>query len=274
MTDTTDPTTLTAPRPLALVTGASSGIGLELARELAEAGHDLVVAAEDAGLEIAAEGLREAGGAVQPVRVDLRSAAGVDELWAAVRGTGRDLDVAAVNAGVGVGGPFLETDVEAEVALVDLNVTSTVRLTKLVLRTMAARGTGRVLLTSSVVADVPGTYQAVYGASKAFVLSFAEALQEELRGSDVTITALLPGPTDTAFFERAGMLDTPVGRAAKDDPADVAAQGVAALLAGRSKVVAGSVASKAQGLAGRVLPDALLAKVHRAVAQPDDRREA
>lgn len=273
MTDTTEPATLTAPRPLALVTGASSGIGLELAQQLGAQGFDLVIAAEDAGIQIAAEGLRDTGAAVVAVQVDLRLPAGVDELWTATRGTGRDVAVAAVNAGVGVGGPFLDTDVEDEVALVDLNVSSTVRLTKLVLRDMTARGTGRVLLTSSVVSTMPGSFQAVYGASKAFVQSFAEALQEELRDTGVTVTSLMPGPTDTAFFDRAGMSDTPLGRADKDDPAQVAAQGVAALLAGRARVVAGSVTTKAQGLAGKVLPDALKAKLHRAVAEPDDHRD-
>lgn len=273
MTDTTEPSTLLAPRPLALVTGASSGIGLELAQQLGEQGFDLVVAAEDVGIEIAAEGLRGTGAAVVAVQVDLRPAAGVDELWAAVTGTGRDLDVAAVNAGVGVGGPFLETDVEAEAGLIQLNVVSTVRLTKLVLQAMTTRGSGRLLLTSSVVSAMPGSFQAVYGASKAFVQSFGEALQEELRDSEVTITTLQPGPTDTDFFDRAGMADTPVGRKDKDDPAAVAAQGVEALLAGRATVVAGSVASKAQGLAAKVLPDALTAKLHRAIAEPDQPRD-
>lgn len=273
MTDTTEPSTLLAPRPLALVTGASSGIGLELAQQLGEQGFDLVVTAEDVGLEIAAEGLRGTGAAVLAVQVDLRPAAGVDELWAAVTGTGRDLDVAAVNAGVGVGGPFLETDVEAEAGLIQLNVVSTVRLTKLVLQAMTTRGSGRLLLTSSVVSAMPGSFQAVYGASKAFVQSFGEALQEELRDSEVTITTLQPGPTATDFFDRAGMADTPVGRKDKDDPAAVAAQGVEALLAGRATVVAGSVASKAQGLAANVLPDALTAKLHRAIAEPDQPRD-
>ena len=189
-------------------------------------------------------------------------------MWSAAAGTGRTLDVVALNAGVGLGGAFLDTDIEAEVGVIDLNVTSTVRLAKLVLRDMVARGSGRVLITSSIASTMPGTFQSVYNASKSFLQSFAEALQEELKDTGVTITSLMPGPTDTNFFARAGMLDTTVGRGTKDDPLAVARQGLQALRDGRAKIVAGSVKTKLQGVANTVLPDAVKAKAHRKMAEP------
>jgi uncharacterized protein len=259
---------MTDPRPLALVTGASSGIGFELARRFAEAGFDLVVNAEDAAIDTAAAQLRGSGTAVSAFRADLRTADGVQALHAAVQATGRPLAAAALNAGVGHGGPFVENDLDAELAIIDLNVTSTVRLAKLVLRDMVARDEGRVLFTSSIASTMPGSFQAVYNASKSFVQSFAEALVEELADTGVTVTSLMPGPTDTEFFERAEMLDTRVGAGSKDDPAQVARQGFEALMAGEQKVVAGSLSTKAQGMANSVLPDRLKSKAHRKMAEP------
>ncbi|MGY1642228.1 SDR family NAD(P)-dependent oxidoreductase [Geodermatophilus sp. SYSU D00703] len=259
---------MTEPRPLALVTGASSGIGLELARQFAGAGFDLVVNAEDAELTPAAAQLRESGTTVQEVRADLRTIAGVEAVWAAVQATGRPLAAAALNAGVGQGGPFVENELEKELAIIDLNVTSTVRLAKLVLRDMVARNEGRVLFTSSIASTMPGSFQAVYNASKSFIQSFAEALVEELEDSAVTVTSLMPGPTDTEFFDRAEMEDTKVGAGTKDDPAQVAKQGFEALMKGEDKVVAGSLKTKAQALANDVLPDRLKSKAHRQMAEP------
>ncbi|MGY1704915.1 SDR family NAD(P)-dependent oxidoreductase [Geodermatophilus sp. SYSU D00697] len=259
---------MTGPRPLALVTGASSGIGLELARQFAGAGFDLVVNAEDAELTPAAEQLRAAGTTVQAVQADLRTAAGVEALWAAVQATGRPLTAAALNAGVGQGGPFVENELEDELEIIDLNVTSTVRLAKLVLRDMVARDEGRVLFTSSIASTMPGSFQAVYNASKSFVQSFAEALVEELADTGVTVTSLMPGPTDTGFFDRAQMQDTRIGAGEKDDPAQVAEQGFEALMKGEDEVVAGSLMTKVQGAASAVIPDRLKSKAHRQMAEP------
>jgi short-subunit dehydrogenase len=260
-------------REFALVTGASSGIGLELAREFAEHGFDLLVAAEGPDIEAAASGLRSTGAEVVAVQVDLATAEGVEKLYARVTAVGRPLDAVAINAGIGVGGPFLGTDLQDHLRLIHLNVTGAVHLARLVLVDMAARGDGRVLFTSSVAARMAGPYESTYAASKAFVLSFAEALRVELKDRGVTITALMPGPTDTNFFSRAGMEDTKLGRSKKDDPRKVARQGFEALMAGKDHVVAGSAKSKAQAVVASVLPDRAAAALHGSMSKPrsDDR---
>ncbi len=259
---------MTGPRPLALVTGASSGIGLELARQFAEHGFDLVVNAEDAELTTAAEQLRAAGTTVQAVQADLRSAESAQAVYDAVTATGRPLAAAALNAGVGKGGPFVENALEDELAIIDLNVRSTVVLAKSVVRDMAARGEGRVLFTSSVASTMPGPYQAVYNASKSFVQSFAEALATELRDTGVTVTSLMPGPTDTEFFDRGDLTDTKLGQGPKDDPAQVAKQGFEAMMKGETKVLGGSLLSKAQAVVNSVLPDRLKSAGHAKMAEP------
>jgi short-subunit dehydrogenase len=264
MTDTTP----AGARPLALVTGASRGIGYELARQFAENGFDLVVNSEDDGLQAAADRLRGTGADVRTARSDLRDRRGVEELYAAITGGGRPVDAVALNAGVGLGGPFVDNDLDAELSIIDLNITSTVHLAKLLLRDMVRRGSGRVLITSSIAATMPGTYQAVYNASKSFLQSFAQALQSELSSTGVTVTSLMPGPTETDFFRRAEMLDTPVGQSSKDDPTEVARQGFRALMAGRDKLVAGSLQTKASGVASDVLPDAVKAALHKKMAKP------
>lgn len=254
----------------AVVTGASSGIGLELAALFAENGYDLLLCAEDEGLEAAAERCRSAGSVVQTLQRDLRTAAAVEELHAAIVANARPVDAAAVNAGVGRGGAFVETPLADLMEVVELNVASTLHLTHLLLSDMVGRGEGRLLLTSSIASTMPGSYAAVYNASKSFVQSLAEALQDELRDSGVTITSLMPGPTDTNFFHRAEMDDTLLGQGKKDDPADVARQGFDALLAGKPKVVAASLATKAQELGAKVLPDRAKAALHRTMAEPQD----
>ncbi|SNR61401.1 SDR family NAD(P)-dependent oxidoreductase [Blastococcus mobilis] len=258
-----------ATRPLALVTGASSGIGRELARQFAENGFDLIVAAEDVELDDAVEELRAIGGAVAPVSVDLTKRNDVERLVAAVRGAGRPLDAAALNAGVGVGGAFLETSLDAEIALVELNCIGTMHLAKRVAQDMADRGAGRILFTSSVASQAPQPFQAVYGASKAFVQSLALALREELSDRGVSVTALLPGPTDTEFFDRADATDTRLGAMEqKDDPALVARQGFDGLMKGEASVFAGSLASKAMGRLSAVTPGPVAAKLNRQVTEP------
>ena len=257
-------------RPLALVTGASSGIGLELAKLFVAAGYDLVVNAEDAELATAAAGLRAAGARVDAVQADLRTPAGVERVWAAVQHQGRALDAAALNAGIGLGKAFVDEDLDQALALVDLNVRSTTHLAHLVLRDMVGRDTGRVLVTSSIASTMPGAFQAVYNATKSYLQSLVEALQEELKDSAVTLTSLMPGPTETEFFARGDLLDTKVGQAKKDDPADVAEQGFQAMLKGERRVVAASLTTKLMEAGNKVVPDALKAKAHRQMAEPQD----
>jgi uncharacterized protein len=254
----------------AVVTGASSGIGYELARQFAEHGYDLLVAAEDEAIEQAAADLRRDGRTqVTAVRADLATYEGVERVYAAVRESGRDVDAIALNAGRGIGGDFTrETELADELNVIDVNVTSTVHLAKRVLPDMVARGAGQVLFTSSIASTMPGTYQAVYNASKSFVQSFAEALRAELNDTGVSVTSLMPGPTDTNFFHRAEMDDTRVGAGPKDDPAQVAKQGFEALMKDKEKVVAGSLKTKAQGVMSHVLPDRAKAEMHRKMAEP------
>ena len=257
-------------RPLAVVTGASSGIGLELARQFVDHHFDLIVAAEDAEIAVAAAVLRaESSGSVEHVQVDLRDEQGVADLYARIRADGRPLAAMALNAGHGQGGAFVDTDLADELSIIDLNITSTVRLAKLVLRDMVTAGEGRVLVTSSIASTMPGSFQAVYNASKSFLQSFTEALQEELKDTGVTLTSLMPGPTETDFFERADMADdTRVGTSRKDDPAKVAKQGFEALMAGKDRVVGGGLKTKVQEAAGKAMPDKLKAAMHRRMAEP------
>lgn len=264
----TDPTAPAGPRPLALVTGASSGIGLELARQFASGGFDLVVTAEDAELAAAATSLREAGGEVLAVQADLRGRDGVERVWAAVQERGRPLEAAALNAGVGLGRSFVDEDLDEALAVVDLNVRATTSLAHLVLRDMVARDRGRVLFTSSIAATMPGAGQAVYNATKSYVQSFAQALQAELSGTSVTVTSLMPGPTATEFFQRGRLADTPIGQGPKDDPAEVARQGFEALMAGRRRVVAASLLTRAMELSNKVLPDRVKAAASKVMAKP------
>lgn len=262
------PRVMTDTKPLAVVTGASSGIGFELAKVFADNGFDLLINAEDEGLDRAAEQLRANGARVQPVQADLSTYGGVEQLYAAIVATGRSVSAAALNAGVGQGGAFVDNDLADEIRIIDLNITSTVHLAKRLLKDMVARDDGKVLVTSSIASTMPGSFQAVYNASKSFLQSFAQAVQSELHDTRVTITALMPGPTDTNFFRRADMDDTRIGQASKDDPAQVAKQGFDALMEEKDKVIAGSAKTKAQGAANKVLPDRLKAAAHRQMAEP------
>jgi uncharacterized protein len=249
--------------PLAVVTGASSGIGYELAKLFAENGFDVLAAAEDDAIATAAA---EIG--AEAVQVDLAEPAGVEELYRRIGG--RPVDALALNAGIGAGGAFAtDTDLQQELTIVDLNCRSTVHLAKLVVRDMVARDAGRILFTSSIASTMPGPFQAVYNASKSFVQSFALALRNELKDTSITVTSLMPGPTDTEFFERADMLDTKVGASdSKDDPADVARDGFEALMNGDERVVSASASTKAQGRFSRAMPDSVKAGMHRRMAEP------
>jgi uncharacterized protein len=256
-------------RHYAVVTGASSGIGLELAKEFARNGYDVLIAAEDAGLTDAASEIESLGTTVETCQTDLATPQGVETLADRVAASGRQVDVLALNAGIGVGGRFLETPLEDELKLIDLNVRSTVHLAKLLLPAMAQRGEGRVLITSSIAAVAATPYEAVYGASKAFDKSFAASLRNELKDAGITVTTLMPGPTETNFFHRAGMDDTQIGSSEKKaDPAQVARQAYEALIAGKHEIVAGPITTKFEGTISKAMPEEITAAKHAKMAEP------
>ncbi|HXC59181.1 MAG TPA: SDR family NAD(P)-dependent oxidoreductase [Steroidobacteraceae bacterium] len=252
-------------RPLALVTGASSGIGLELACECARHGFDLIVAA-DRPLNEAVFRLDRLGAAVQTVQQDLATLQGVDALYAAAGG--RPIEVLMANAGHGLGKGFLDQDFEAAKHVVETNVTGTIYLIHLIANDMRARGRGRILVTGSIAGFMPGTFQAVYNGTKAFIDSFSWALRNELKDTGVQVTCLMPGVTDTEFFERADLMDTEVGTTEKKmDPAKVAQIGFKAMMDGEGDVVAG-LRNKLQAALANVTPSAVLAEQHRKMAEP------
>ena len=224
-------------RPLAIVTGASSGIGYELAKRCAEHGFDLLVAADDPAINDAAQDFRQLGVAAEAVEVDLATQEGVDRLYSATHG--RPVDALLANAGHGLGRGFLDQDFNRLRHIIDTNITGTVYLIHKVGRDMRARGQGRILITGSIAGFMPGTYQAVYNGTKAFIDSFSFALRAELKDTGVTVTCLMPGATETEFFERADMMDTKVGTQEKDHPADVAKDGFEAMMKGEGDVVSG-----------------------------------
>ena len=256
-------------RPLGLVTGASSGIGEELAREMVRNGFDLIVVAEDEGiLDIAAE-LSDIAD-VRPVRADLATRSGNDMVVDFLAQEERPLAAAAINAGIGVHGRLVDTELDDHLRVIALNIVSAVHLGRSVAKHMVARGEGRILFTSSVASQMPGPFYTTYAASKSFIQSFSLGLREEMKDTGVTVTALMPGPTDTEFFDRAGMDGTKVAQGHKDDPADVAKAGFEAMMSGNDHVITGSWRNKVQSAAAAVLPDTMAAKVHRSMTEPPD----
>jgi len=250
---------------LAIVTGASSGIGLELAKLLAKDGCDLILASDTDHAEAEAAVNRLGATKVETVQCDLSSPAGVDQLLAAIGG--RRVDVLVANAGEAKGGPFLEEQWADVERTINTNIKATVRLIHELGRRMQAQGSGRILVTGSIAGHLPGPFNLTYNSTKAFIDDFCVGLAEELRDSPVVITCLLPGATDTEFFERAGMENTSVGQGAKADPATVAKDGYDALLAGSTLITSGFL-NKIQKTFGDFLPEELVAKMHRQMAQP------
>lgn len=255
---------------LAVVTGASSGIGFNLAKVFAENGFDVVIASSGPRLESAESELADLGIQVTTIHADLASYDGVMQFWDQIESMNRPVDAAAINAGVGVGGLFADTDLNEELNLVRLNVEGTVHMAKHVVKHMLAQGQGRILFTASIAAEMVAPREAVYAASKAFDLSFAKSLREELDGSGVTVTALQPGPTDTDFFHRAGMDNTKVGQEGKKEsnPYDVAKEGFDALMKGEKHVYAASFKTKMEGALANFVPDSVKASMHEKMAKP------
>jgi short-subunit dehydrogenase len=251
----------------AIITGASTGIGFELASIAAENGYDLLVVADEGLIEAAAQDLRLHGVAVEAVQADLSTIEGVDALLGAT--AGRKIDLLCANAGRGLGHGFLDQDVSDWRRVVDTNITGTLYLLQNVLKDMVARDDGKVLITGSIAGFIPGSFQAVYNGTKAFVDGFADALRNEIKDAKgVTVTTLMPGPVETEFFDRADMLDTSVGASeSKSDPADVARDGWDALMTGQAHIVSGWK-NKIQAAVAHVMPASILAEQHRKMAEP------
>ena len=252
-------------RPFAIVTGASAGIGYELAVLCANNGFDLLVAADQAKIADAANAFRQLGVSADFVETDLATTEGVDRLYAAANG--RPVDCLIANAGHGLGKAFLDQNFDELRHVIDTNVTGTIYLIQKVGRDMRARKQGRILITGSIAGFMPGTFHAVYNGTKAFIDSFSFALRAELKDSGVTVTCLMPGATDTEFFERADMMDTKVGQDPKDDPAVVAKVGFDAMMRGDGDVVSGWQ-NKVQAAIANVTPAGVLAEMHRNMAEP------
>lgn len=263
--DAERPAALTGTRRLAVVTGASTGIGYHLAQCCADHGIDLIIAADEPQIEAAAQTLRTEGTTIEAIQADLSTPAGVDQLLAATRD--RQVDVLCANAGRGLGHAFLDQDFADIEHVVETNVTGTLYLIHHIGRAMRERAEGRILITGSIAGFTPGTYQAVYNATKAFLDSFSFALRHELRDTRVTVTCLMPGATETEFFDRADMLDTRIAQEKKADPAEVARIGFEAMMRGDGDVITGWQ-NKLRAAIAMVTPSDVLAEQHRKMAEP------
>lgn len=252
---------------LAVITGASTGIGRELAKIAANEGYDLVLVADEPTIDAAAGEVRASGVPVEAVEADLASFEGNDRLLAAVGD--RRIDILIANAGRGLGHAFVTQSSDDWRRVIDTNVTGTTYLLQKVAQRMVTQGDGRILIVGSIAGLIPGSYQAVYNGTKAYLDSFSYALREELKDTGVGVTVLMPGPTDTEFFRRANMLDTPVGKDdGKENPAKTARNGWDAMMDGSAHVVSG-VKNKIQAALSHLTPDTMLAKQHTKMAKPE-----
>lgn len=257
-------------RPFAVVTGASTGIGYELAKCCADDGYDLLIVADEPEIEAAAAQLQESDAHVESIQADLATQEGVDKLYQALQG--REVDALLANAGRGLGHGFLDQNWDEVFHLINTNVTGTLYLIHKVGNDMRRRGQGKILITGSIAGYMPGSFQAAYNASKAFLDSFSEALRNELKDTGVSVTCLMPGATETEFFERADLMDTKIGQREKADPADVARIGYEAMKSGDDAVIAGWK-NKLQVAMAKVLPATAVAEQHRKQTQPGSGRK-
>lgn len=246
-----------------LITGASSGIGFELAREFAQNGHDLVIVAsiEPELLDAARRLSAEYGVNVKAITEDLRREAAADDIFAQVAASGLSVQILVNNAGIGRRGRFWETPLEDDISMIRLNVEAGVRLTKRFLPAMLFNRRGRILNTASLAGFEPGPMMAIYHATRAFMLSWSEALATELKDTGVSLTVLCPGPADTEFLENAGMVDPRLFQEGPVmAPQEIAVTAYKALMEGERMIVPG-VINKALVLGSQLLPDAALEKI-------------
>lgn len=258
-------------RPLALVTGASSGIGYELAKCCAKNGFNLIIVADEPQIIGAATQLARFGTTIEPVEADLATREGVEDALSQVGS--RHVDALLANAGRGEGRSFFDQDFADARKVLDTNVTGTIYLIQKIGRQMRDRRKGRILITGSIAGFSPGPFNAVYNASKAFIDSFSFAIREELKDANVSVTCLMPGATETEFFERAGLADTKLGQMKKDDPTYVAETGFRAMMEGDGDVVTGWY-NKLQSAVANITPASVLAAKHRKLAEPGSGRPA
>ena len=256
---------------LAIVTGASTGIGFEIAHLAAKDGYDLLIVADEPLINNAADDLKAYGTKITAIEADLSTFEGNDALLAAAGG--RSIDVLVANAGRGLGRAFVEQDVAEWRRVIDTNVTGTTYLLQKVAQQMQAANAGKILITGSIAGLMPGSFQAVYNGTKAYLDSFSYALREELSDTEITVTVLMPGPTETEFFERADMMDTKVGVDKKEDPAATAKNGWDAMNAGSGHVVSGWM-NKLQAAMSHITPDSVLAHRHTAMAEPGSAKDS
>lgn len=252
----------------ALLTGGTSGIGLELAKLFAKDQYNLIIVARNEDeLKSTADLLGKDGIAVRTISKDLFDAGSALEVYDEVKSWGVNIDVLVNDAGQGVYGKFVDNELERELAIVQLNISSLISLTKFFVKDFVARGSGKILNVASIAGKSPGPYQAVYHGTKAFVHSFNESLRSELKDTGVTLTSLLPGATDTDFFAKADMLDSKIVQGELADPADVAKDGYDALNAGKDMVVSG-FKNKLNVAMGNITPDHLQADLMGKNQQP------
>ncbi|HEY1963069.1 MAG TPA: SDR family NAD(P)-dependent oxidoreductase [Rhizomicrobium sp.] len=258
------------PRPFAVITGASTGIGFELAKCCIEDGYDILIVADEAEINSAAQELRDSGSRVEALEADLATQEGVDKLYQALQA--RPVDALLANAGRGLGKGFLDQSWDEIFRLINTNVTGTLYLIHKVGNDMRRRGQGKILITGSIAGFMPGSFQAAYNASKAFLDSFSEALRNELKDTGITVTCLMPGATETEFFERADLMDTKIGQQEKDDPAEVARLGYEAMKTGDDAIITGWK-NKIQVAIAKVLPATAVAEKHRKQTEPGSGRQ-
>jgi short-subunit dehydrogenase len=258
-------------RPLAIVTGASSGIGFELAKCCVDEGFDLLIAADEPAIKTAAAKLKRDGCMIETVEADLATRKGVDALIAAAKG--RPVDALLANAGRGLGKGFLDQEFDEAQRVVDTNISGTIYLVHEIGRQMRMRGEGRILITGSIAGFTPGTFQAVYNGTKAFLDSFAVAIRHELQDTGVTVTCLMPGATDTEFFERADLMDTKIGQEKKMPADEVAREGFKAMMKGDESIITGWKNKMQVAMTG-VTPAGRLAEQHRKETEPGSAQKA